>query len=184
MNTPFLKALKHFFQKDTDNSLSFFKQLITQVLLQDPILSLLHQHLLPGKLTPELVDSFESFHFPDSTNVLSQLLVNTLQHCRSITLKEPYNTKTNITFPPQAYALQNYLISKSLMDCSLLIRFSSKPHSGLKSLNQSLFYYGIGLVDVEPKSPFKIPFYSQQQQECQLFYKENNMKRCTPFHMK
>ena len=81
--------------------------------------------------------------------------------------------------------IQNFLISRSLMDCSIMIRLEKHPHSTPSSnhsftqITNTHLYYTIGIVDVEPKSAYKIPHYYQQQQQVLEYYQMNPLsKRC------
>ena len=56
-----------------------------------------------------------------------------------------------------------FLISKSLMDVSLMIKIENLESVGSKKIGK--YYYSVGVIDVQPKDFQKLAYYSQIEQE-------------------
>lgn len=66
-------------------------------------------------------------------------------------------------------SLLSFLISKSLMDCSLMIRFEKESHLDNRPVKGTSWFYSLIVVDVEPKAVTKIPSYFAHDVEIQEF---------------
>ena len=143
---------------------------LSQILMQDPVLALLDKshvhpsieqvHALYQQTTEDIIP--DSFHSKDR---LDNVLMN-LRQFQSV------NQDGHVTMDNLA-RIQDFLISKSLMDCSVMIRISKRPFDRSHLLNNfGDCFYSIGIVDVEPKSPSKIPLYYAQYREFSTHCKE------------
>jgi hypothetical protein len=110
------------------------------------------------------IDSFHSVTPPEFSNL--EYLDRTIQTFFDPPLQESEREVKGVQ------RLHRFLVAKSLMDCSLLIRFESSPLDtsfhclpiDSNSEETPQLYYSVSVVDVEPKSVHKLETYRDQAQ--------------------
>lgn len=119
----------------------YFKDVV-QILVRDPILKRLNQCHVHARNKPlrKLMAQDQISH-----KNLKQLL------------------ETLETFHVQDLDVKKFLISKSLMDVSIMIRIENNFSPGSEKIGD--YYYTIGVIDVQPKDIEKLLLYSKTEQE-------------------
>ena len=80
--------------------------------------------------------------------------------------------------------LLEFLISKSLMDCSIFIQLSKNPLSEKeeeeeeKTFYYNGIYYSFKIIDVEPKSIHKIPTYLDKERQAKCIQNHSIKSFC------
>jgi hypothetical protein len=145
------------FMNQKGDIIRMFCQVISLILCHDPILDLLqksHSH--------SSIDSVYKAYLQNSNDFI-QDVENLGTHLKESKLNE----------------IQQFLVAKSLMDCSLIISLDNNASFGFEKMESFGLYYKIQVIDVEPKSPLKILFYVEQEKQMQDYLHSNQvLKKC------